>query len=826
MTVPSYVHEEAGVQLVHPALFYGNSRFISYVSWFEGAQSFLLELSGNNVPLFPCALPFPEVMEMAELRLDEPGALAWWSRVFVNTFVAWGNFVTLGCPAAGAGAFEPRVSYRCLAEARAFAMELLGEVEEFACLDLILGRLDCLGKRGCIDELLKKIRCTGGACYAGTAQVPGKVSTALPVVPSRVALPLEAGQVDPCDWLPPDRAAILQDLAGLRRDEDDWGEVPVACHRVEPSEEDDLVRRLVAHGMAVPVPEDQLPRCRDGRLLVGGLFGVAKNEAEDRLIFDRRPENATMEKLPWAKLPSGACFTRLLLSPEEYLRGSGDDLRNYYYTLRLPENWVKHNAVGRRLSPEVQRELGLCPRRHYRLCFKVLGMGDINGCDIAQAVHEAVLRRFGVLDPSCTLVFGEPVPRSPSWQGVYIDDLLICQRCSLSVPVPLDGSFVPPKPRPQDTDVQLVAKAEQAYLEAKLQRAVHKEFRFETLFKAWGAEIDGVAGKVGAPLAIRRQVWMLLQRIVTGGWASCDVLRQVLGNLAYIFQYRRELYSLQHRIYKFVSEMPVDRWCKLPDFVLDELRSCALHLPFAVCSLRRRVSTTLLATDATPSSGGAVVTEVPGALAEELWRQSEMKGEAVRLDRGRDEALDVEEPKVPSVFASTVGECLPWQVTASYHFRETSHVNLQELRAWRREMMKIAAQGDHKGCIVVALNDSRVVVGAVGKGRSSSFRLNNLLRGALPHMILGGLSGALLWIETAANPADYPSRFRALPPPRRVPGWLLNFGIKDRVPFLGREVCVQEARATQAHSGAGVEMREPLDLTEAGTCKLRRSSRR
>ena len=388
------------------------------------------------------------------------------------------------------------------------------------------------------------------------------------------------------------------------------------------------------------------------------------------------------------------------------------------------------------------------------------------------------------------------------------------------MPVPLDGSFVPPKPRPQDTDVQLVAKAEQAYLEAKLQRAVHKEFRFETLFKAWGAEIDGVAGKVGAPLAIRRQVWMLLQRIVTGGWASCDVLRQVLGNLAYIFQYRRELYSLQHRIYKFVSEMPVDRWCKLPDFVLDELRSCALHLPFAVCSLRRRVSTTLLATDATPSSGGAVVTEVPGALAEELWRQSEMKGEAVRLDRGRDEALDVEEPKVPSVFASTLGECLPWQVTASYHFRETSHVNLQELRAWRREMMKIAAQGDHKGCIVVALNDSRVVVGAVGKGRSSSFRLNNLLRGALPHMILGGLSGALLWIETAANPADYPSRFRALPPPRRVPGWLLNFGMKDRVPFLGREVCVQEARATQAHSGAGVEMREPLDLTEAGDLQI------
>ncbi|CAE7553167.1 unnamed protein product, partial [Symbiodinium sp. CCMP2456] len=318
--------------------------------------------------------------------------------------------------------------------------------------------------------------------------VPGKVSTALPVVPSRVALPPKAGQVDPCEWLPPERAAVLQDLGRLRRAEEDGSDVPLACHRVEPSEEDALVRRLVLHGMAVPVPEDDLPRRRDGRLLVGGLFGVAKNEAEDRLIFDRRPENATMEKISWAKLPSGACFTRLLLSPEEYLRGSGDDLRNYYYTLRLPENWIKHTAVGRRLSPHVRRELGLCPRREYRLCFRVLGMGDINGCDIAQAVHEAVLRRRGVLSPSCTLIYGEP--------GVYIDDLLIWQRCSSSGVVPVDGSFKPPAPSPQDTDVQLVEAAEKAYLEANLQRAVHKEFRFETAFKAWGgAEIDGVTGK-------------------------------------------------------------------------------------------------------------------------------------------------------------------------------------------------------------------------------------------------------------------------------------------------------------------------------------------
>ena len=330
-------------QIVHPALAFQNSKFISYVTWFEGAQGFLLERSGDSIPLFPCALPYPEVLSPERLDLDAAGAIEWWSKAFVNTWVAWGNFVTLGCPEDGGGGYEPRVSYKCLAEARAFADTLLGEVVEFADLDLILGLLDCSGKRGCIEEILSKVHCTG-AYRMGTAQVPGQVTTALPVVPERLALPLQAGQVDPLEWLEPERADVVQDLPGLCKPEDHWEEAPVACHKVTPSEEEALARKLVERGMAVPVLEADLPHDGRGRLLNGGLFGVGKNEAEDRLIFDRRPENATMHKLDWANLPSGACFTRMLLDSHEYLRGSGDDLRNFYYTLKLPENWIRYNS--------------------------------------------------------------------------------------------------------------------------------------------------------------------------------------------------------------------------------------------------------------------------------------------------------------------------------------------------------------------------------------------------------------------------------------------------------------------------------------------------
>lgn len=56
-----------------------------------------------------------------------------------------------------------------------------------------------------------------------------------------------------------------------------------------------------------------------------------------------------------------------------------------------------------------------------------------------------------------------------------------------------------------------IEKARAAYEEAGLKRAEHKAFIGITSFKAWGAEIAGIRGCVGAPIALRRQVW---------GWSS------------------------------------------------------------------------------------------------------------------------------------------------------------------------------------------------------------------------------------------------------------------------------------------------------------------
>ena len=169
---------------------------------------------------------------------------------------------------------------------------------------------------------------------------------------------------------------------------------------------------------------------------------------------------------------------------------------------------------------------------------------------------------------------------------------------------------------------------------------------------------------------------------------------------------------------------------------------------------------------------------------EAVWDQ----GEAVRLDRSP-LSPDVDEgemaPKEPSVFASTVAESLPWRTTASFHFRETAHINLQEARALRREISQLARDPANHNTVQLCLNDSRVVVGAVSKGRSSAFRLNGLIRTLIPYLTLANICLGLLWVETKSNPADYPSRFALLPSPRPPPTWLQQFGISGfRFPGL------------------------------------------
>ncbi len=118
------------------------------------------------------------------------------------------------------------------------------------------------------------------------------------------------------------------------------------------------------------------------------------------------------------QLPSAAQLQRIVLACDQGIRGSGDDLKCFYYYLRHEDNWLHRQAVGRRLPQQFATRWGGEASLHYRLAFRVWGMGDVNACDVAQATNEAVLARGGALPPNSQLKWGDPSPEGDLWSGV------------------------------------------------------------------------------------------------------------------------------------------------------------------------------------------------------------------------------------------------------------------------------------------------------------------------------------------------------------------------------------------------------------------------
>ena len=85
----------------------------------------------------------------------------------------------------------------------------------------------------------------------------------------------------------------------------------------------------------------------------------------------------------------------------------------------------------------------------------------------------------------------------------------------------------------------------------------------------------------------------------------------------------------------------------------------------------------------------------------------------------------------------------------------------------------------HVTDIANVLVDSRVVVGAIAKGRSGSFPLNRLLKKVAALCLAGGLVLRVVYIPTEHNPADYPSRNE------RIPGRRQSIKVQ-RCPSCGR----------------------------------------
>ena len=382
--------------------------------------------------------------------------------------------------------------------------------------------------------------------------------------------------------------------------------------------------------------------------------------------------------------------------------------------------------------------------------------------------------------------YGMPLPVTDTIEGLYIDDHIVVQKVlsqssrklyqrAANLASSSSSSFSPaPLGSSCHRDEEIMAKSRDHYDAVGLPRSVAKGFSKDYNFTAWGTEVDSFSGRVGVRLQKLQTIVDLVLGAFSLDYVTKRAMQQLLGLFIHPMMHRRELMSCFHHVFSWVDTIPEGGVRRIPPAVQDELIAACLLLPLAGANIRWPVSVRLSATDATPTAGGGAYTTTSTEIAHTLFRFAEHKGEHSRLDWATTSTTGCVEPISHMVMTHPDVQQLllshKWEFSRGHRFRQQAHVNLQELRAIKNEVRQLVHDGV-ENTRVVNLSDSRVCVGAWAKGRSSSHKLNHLLRSCMGLLLGGRIRLVNIWVDTHSNPSDAPSRFRPMEPPRALPGW-------------------------------------------------------
>ena len=236
-------------------------------------------------------------------------------------------------------------------------------------------------------------------------------------------------------------------------------------------------------------------------------------------------------------------------------------------------------------------------------------------------------------------------------------------------------------------------------------------------------------------------------------------LASLIGYWSHTLLFRRAGYAVLQDSYAVTrdpSRVPI----ALPLSVRDELIALACLAPLLYTDLRAPVSATVVATDATLTRGAAVSAVVPLLTARRLFSGAEFRGADARLVDRVDLPDEAAALAADPVLAATIA-AWPWQVRAAYDM-DADHINAQELRAFVGLIARRCRSSANFKQRLVALLDNLAACGGAAKSRSSSRRMNRLLRRLGAFLLAADIYIAPRYIPSAVNPADPPSRRRSL----------------------------------------------------------------
>lgn len=566
----------------------------------------------------------------------------------------------------------------------------------------------------------------------------GQDSAALFIDPARVALPAATARVVVTDLLRTDdplRSLLLDPTAGLLV----AGALPVgsakAAFMIGRREFIVLLRKLLDLDMVRALPSAEVPRA------VNGLFGVPKSGSEEiRLILDCRPANRLFcPPLP-PNLPTPSELGGVVIAPGFALTVGKCDLQSYFYQLRLPE-WLHcffalpavsvHELLSLGFSDDYlgdivgQQAASLAP---VFFCFTVIPMGWSHSVTVAQAVHASVLEDAGA---SLT----EPGSHAFVLSGHYVDDAF----------------WISAAARTEESRIahDRVRLRQEAYVSECQERGLavnHSKTVLGSVVPVLGLELDGEQGTYGLALVPLRDLVSRSLVFLSADSVSLGALRSLLGHWLWALLVVRPTLSILNNVFHFVqrfSARPPAFTVRLWPSVRHELMAVCALAPMMFCNLRRSFFGKAFATDA--SSGGW------GVCHADLSRHPAYVGHVADIDAvGVGLARDFVVPPVGS---------LSWVVIQSDRFRFAEHINALELRAvYQCLLRQYVSDPSFAETTVLIYLDSLVAHACLVKGRSSSFGLLAVLRKIAVILLCADVRLLPVWVPSAQNPADAPSR--------------------------------------------------------------------
>ena len=364
---------------------------------------------------------------------------------------------------------------------------------------------------------------------------------------------------------------------------------------VEDSAWGDLCTGLLKAGVCCLLEEDQVFQTGSGPLL-NGMFGVSKEDWTPggteicRLIMNMIPFNSVCQPLGGDidTLPSWSMMSPFFLQPDENLLVSSEDVKCFFYTMQVPQCWVKYLAFNK-VVPQECLPSELSGKVVY-LASRVLPMGFLNSVSLAQNVHRNLVKWSYGLEERSWLEATELrkdrafTTASTSWR-VYLDNYDLLEKVTATGMIEQEG-----------TVADQVKALRQEYLVWSVPARCELQ----------GATVDGLAGLAYPKESKLGKYFGLTMKLLRQKLVSQRQVQVVCGGLVYFSMFRRPVLGALNSVWGFIESFnsQVGGYRALPmECRLELLRFLGL-VPLIRMSFRLDMHPMVTCSDASTTGGG------------------------------------------------------------------------------------------------------------------------------------------------------------------------------------------------------------------------------